>query len=251
MLAGLLYGACALLLVGAMTGLLKELLPDAVGGRLARNSEAWLVILVLGSWIQFVRPRITDSSIEWPVTVLAAAVCFGVGYYFWEVGTIAGETRITTLNEGLFALAFMLPYVMIWRPLPRWIPWMIAGLVLVVTVLLNRTGFVTDLAETIGFVVLLPIGLDVVDRGILDPEARTVPLERYAWYAFLVVTPVLFALIETNPPDGLAGEASRYMVRLTEGFVATLVLGVYFAVGLGRTGVPDRRVSPMARPSIA
>lgn len=247
--AVVLCAAAFVLLVGSMTGWIKADAFGSLGVRLSHNSEAYLVILVMVPWLQFLRPRLQGSPNEWAVTLAAAAVCFAVGLYFFLVVDFGGDTKITTLNEGLFGLAFLLPYVTFRRPLPRWVPWTISGAVLAVTIAFNSTQFVVDMAEVIGFVVLMPVGLDIVDGGILDPDARTQPLVRYVWYAFLVVAPVVFAVVQTRYPDdpqGLVAETNRYLVRLTEGFIATLVICVYFAVVLGRTGRSERGAAGVA-----
>lgn len=247
--AVVLCAAAFVLLVGSMTGWIKADALGAVGVQLSHNSEAYLVILLLVPWIQFVRPRIAGTSAEWPVTILAAAVCFGVGYWFWDIVTIGGpgKTSVTTLNEGLFGLAFLLPYVMFRRPLPRLVPWTISLGVLVLTAVFNQNTTVVDMAEVLGYLVLFPISLDLVDRRVLEPDARTEPAVRYGWYVFLVAVPVLFAVLQRKvldgPPKGAFQEAVRYLVRPTECFLAALVICVYFAVLLGRTGVSSRRRS--------
>jgi hypothetical protein len=110
----------------------------------------------------------------------------------------------------------------------------------------RRTQVVTDLAETLGALVLAPIGFDVVDRGILDPQAPTSARLRFGWYALLVVTPIAFSVLEfAVGVSGVAGEVTRYGVRIAESFLCMLLVELYFAVGLGRTGIEHRH--PVAR----
>ena len=252
LLAAGLGVAMSVLLIGSVTGWITNGVPGSLGARAADNSEAYVIVLVLASWIQFVRPRISGTPVAWPLTAVVAGVCFAIGYFLWDIGTINGGTHITTLNEGFFDLALLLPYVMLRRPLPRRVPWVISIGTLVLTVLLYKDPTVVDLAEVIGCIVLMPIALDVVDAGILDPDARTVPTLRYAWYGFLVLVPLAFAGIRSHQPVVPAGgfaEAIRYLVRPNEDFIATLVICVYFAVLLGRTGASARQRTGQAAPA--
>jgi hypothetical protein len=137
----------------------------------------------------------------------------------------------------------VVPYVQLPRPLRRGLAAGLALAVLVVIVVGHRTTVVTKVAETLAILLLVPVGLDLVDRGILDPQARTSPALRYGWYALLVAAPVLFSLLEYHFGDrGALQVATRYAVRTTEGFVLLLLVQLYFAVGLGRTG----RIRPSA-----
>lgn len=137
----------SVLLVGSVTGWITNGVPGSLGARVADNSEAYVIVVVLAPWIQFVRPRISGTPVEWPLTAIVAGVCFAIGYFLWDVVTINGGTHITTLNEGFFDLALLLPYVMFRRPLPRRVPWAISIDTLVLTVLLYKNSTVVDLAE--------------------------------------------------------------------------------------------------------
>ena len=130
-----------------------------------------------------------------------------------------------------------MPYVQFRRPLPgRLALWLAVG-VLALTVALNRTAIVTDLAEMLAAVILVPLALDVVDRGILDPQAETNRPARYGWYAFLVIAPIVFSVLQYQVGfDGLLGEALRYLVRIAEVFITLLLVELYATVVLGRTG---------------
>lgn len=221
-------------LAGILLQLWPLLLPEGIAGRIGRNSEGLLLALVLATWIQFVRPRLVGSGREWAVTVLVAAVLLALGVFLILTDL---PSRFRTLNEPLLAAALLVPYVQLRRPLPgRSALWLALG-VLAVTVLFNRTAIITDLAEMLFAVILVALALDVVDRGILDPEAETSRPARYGWYAFLVLAPIVFSLVQYQVGvDGLLGEAVRYSVRITEVFVCLLLVELYFAVGHGRTG---------------
>jgi hypothetical protein len=97
--------------------------------------------------------------------------------------------------------------------------------------------------------ILIPVALDVIDRGILDPQAQTAPAIRYGWYAFVVVAPIVFSVLQYQVGfDGLLGEALRYAVRVAEAFLCVLLVQLYFTVvhrRTGRTG-PERAATPEA-----
>jgi len=80
--------------------------------------------------------------------------------------------------------------------------------------------------------VLVPLGLDLVDRAVLDPTRWTPEVRRWSWYAFLLLAPAGIALLYR----AVGGEALRYAIRVQEAFVGLLLLELYFTVGLSRTG---------------
>lgn len=238
----LLLGA---VLLGVLLELLPAVLPDAVASRVARNSEGLALALVLVLWIQFARQRLSRHPQQWILTALASAVGVGIG-----VALLAGDlpSRFRTLNEAFLAAALLIPYLQLRRPLPARLARWLSGGALVVVVAFNRTGIVTDLAEMLGAVILAPVAFDLVDRGILDPSGRTSAGRRAAWYGALLVTPVVLSRLhyQTELP-GIAGEAVRYGVRITETFVCLLLVELWFAVLLllrragragGSTGAP-------------
>jgi len=228
------YVGLALLLLSVMTKLLPHLLPHAIATRVAHNSESYAGALIVAPWIEYVRPRLRDTAREWPVTLAAGAGLFAIGLF---LALTHLPSPIKTLNEAFFAAAFVVPYVQLPRPLRRGLAAGLSLVVLLVIVFGHRTTVVTKVAETVAILLLVPVGLDLVDRGILDPQARTTPAVRYIWYALLVAAPVLFSLLEYHIGDhGALQVATRYAVRTTEGFVFMLLVELYFAVGLGRTG---------------
>jgi hypothetical protein len=244
----IVYAMLAALLLGTLLEVWSDVLPESVASRINRNSEGFLAALLLALWIQFVRPRLRTEAYRWPVTVAAAGASAAVAFLLLASDL---EPRFRTLNETYFAVALLLPYIQLRRPLrSRWLPAALSGGLLLVTVAANRTGIVTELAESIGLWLLLPVGLDLVDRGILDRTAQTSRPLRVAWYAALVAVPVLFSALSPYVPDDgqadvsaeveagytLVEEFLRYGSRITEAFVCMLVLHLYFAVGLGRTG---------------
>lgn len=236
------YVVVAAVLLGVLLQVFPAVLPDGLASRIGHNSEGYLLALVVAGWIQFARPRLAVSRREWSLTAVVAVVSLVVGLLL-----LASDlpSRFRTLNETFLALALLLPYLQLRRPLPRYLAGAIALVVAAVVVLFNRTAGVTDLAETLGILLLAPIAFDLVDRGILDPGARTSSWLRRAWYALLVAVPVSLSLLEYRiGVDGLAGEAVRYGVRVTEAFVCLLLVELFLAVLLGRRGRPTEGTTP-------
>ena len=238
------YGGLALLLASILFQWLGKIAPDAIATRVGHNSEGYLAALVVAAWIQYVRPRLSGHRAEWVVTALAAAVALAVG-----LALLASDlpSRWRTLNETFLALALLLPYLQLRRPLPRAVPIGIAVVLFGAVVAFESTAAVTDLAETFGILILAPVAFDLVDRGILDPTARTSTRTRWLWYVALAVVPIVLSVLEYQVGvDGVAGVAVRYGVRVTEAFVCLLLVEVYLAVLLGRTGRRDAAPAPAA-----
>src|SRR5215218_5401737 len=164
------YGGLLLVLASILFQWLGRIAPDAISTRVGHNSEGYLAAVVVAGWIQYVRPRLTGHRREWLVTALAAAAALAVGLLL-----VASDlpSRWRTLNETFLALALLLPYLQLRRPLLRAVPIAIAVALFGSLVAFESTAAVTDLAETFGILILAPIGLDLVDRGILDRAAVT------------------------------------------------------------------------------
>lgn len=235
-LATLFYGGLALLMLAILTQTLTWVLPDDVARRVGFNSEGYTLALLLAAYIQLVLPRLRDAT-RWPVAMLVAGICFAaaLGLYGSDL-----PSRFKTLNEALFALALVLPYVTLRRPLGRW-PGVVSAALLAAVVL----GVVTNpaespavlLAETFAVLVLAPLAFDVVDRGILDPAAVTSRALRLTWYAVLVAVPLVVVALGTDVRTGGGWHAVlEYLGRTHEGVIGLLLVQLYLAVGLGRTG---------------
>jgi hypothetical protein len=242
------YIALTLVIAGVLLGVFPVVLPGAMADRVGHNSEGLVLALVVAGWVQFARPRLASDRREWRLTALAGAALLVMGVALLVTDL---PSRFRTLNETFLALALLIPYLQLRRPLPRSAPWWSAGVVLVVVVAFNRSAAVTDLAEALGLLLLAPVALDVVDRGILDPGAATSTPIRRAWYALLVLAPLCFTVLEYRiGVVGVLGEAMRYAVRITEAFVCLLLVEFYFAVALGRTG-RSRRAADRAPVAVA
>lgn len=228
------YLGLSLLIATILLNVLRELIPPGIAVRIGYNSEGYTAALLLALWIQFVRPRLSGHAWQWPVTLLTGLALAVIGLLL-----INSElpSRFRTLNETMFGLALVIPYVQVRRPVPPWLAVGLSAAVFAVTVAFNRTEYVTLLAELLGLALLAPLAFDVIDRGILDPHQPTSRRLRYAWYTLLLLIPTASSLLYHGQViGGLAGQAIRYQVRLHECFIAILLVEFYFAVGLRRIG---------------
>ena len=232
------FGGLILLMVAILTPLLGKLLPAELAQRIGFNSEGYTLAIVVGLWIQFVRPRLTAAT-RWQIPLAAAVVCLGLalGLYTSEL-----PSRFKTLNEAFFALTLILPYLSLGRPLRRWPPLVSAVLLVGVVagvIVSPAESPVVLLAETVAALILVPLAFDLVDRGILEPRARTFAGVRYSWYAVLVAVPLAVVLLGTDARSGGGfAEVLEYLGRVHEGVIGVLLVQLYFAVALGRTGRP-------------
>jgi hypothetical protein len=242
--AVLYYGGLALVLALILLQLLDEVLGRRLASHIAHNSEAYLAALVLSAWIQFVRPRLAGRRAEWPVAVLVGVIMLAIGVALVQTHL---PSRFRTLNEAFIALAVLIPYVQARRPLSRVLSYGLPGVVLLLVLVVGDRGIVRDQAESAAMLILIPIGLDFIDRGILQSDAVTSVRARWSWYAALVLIPLVFvALRKGAHVGGWAGNRMLYSQRGLEGYIAAFFIEVYFAVFLGWVG---RRVRPAHRRS--
>jgi hypothetical protein len=232
-LTAVFYVVLAVVLAACLVPFVS-VLPHAVALRVAHNSEGYVLALILVAWIQFARPRLAGRRAEWPAALTVAVALVAVA-----VLLIASDlpSRIRTLNEGFLAAGLLVPYVQLRRPVPRALPVLVPVIAVLVAVVFDHNSEVTDLAEVWGALVLIPLAVDLFDRGILDPDARTSPALRYGWYAALVVVPIGCAVLDFGMHvTGALYQVVHYVGRCNEDFVAALLLSVALAVIAGRTG---------------
>ena len=240
----LYYAGLALVLALILLQLLDDVLGKKLATHIGRNSEAYLAALVLSAWIQFARPRLAGTRAEWPVAIVVGVVMLVIGIVLIQTHL---PSRFRTLNEAFIALGILIPYVQARRPVSRVLSYGLPGVVLLLALVVGDRGLVRDLAETATMLILIPIGLDLVDRGILQSDAVTSIRARWTWYAALVLIPIAFvALRKGAHVGGWAGNRMLYSQRGLEGYIAAFFIGVYFAVFLGWVG---RRVKPAHRRS--
>jgi hypothetical protein len=244
------YALVCALLFGVLFEMWSKVLPKHVAGQIGHNSEGYFAVLIMAAWIQFVRPRLAGTRAEWPLITAVSIGALALGCYMvW--GTWA--SRFATLNEGAFAVAVLIPYVHVRRPLPRYLAGWLTAATIIFTIATIHWSVTVDIAETYGMVILAVAGLDMVDRGILDPNATTSALRRWIWYALLVVAPVYFSLAEYHwhaGGAGVYGTAIRWLVRINESFIYALLIELFFAVGLGLVGRRASRTSAEKPPEL-
>lgn len=241
------YSILSVTLLLMMAGMLDVFLPDGVAGRLGRNSESVCYVLLLGLWIQFGIPRLRAGSVPRWLPAVVAVVLVGAGF-----GLLASDfpSTVRTLNEPVIAAGVLVAYVSIRRPLPRWaavvaalvpLAIMTLGVVLALPAAGERmqaSNIAIQQAEMIVLVFLTIVALDFVDTGIIDDKSVTRRPVRLAFYAFLVATPVVVTLLggEARVGSDFSNLVLNVLGRSHEAFIGVIVLCLYFAFGLGRTG---------------
>lgn len=226
LVAWIFYGGLGALLLVIVTGLLGMLMPAPVASRVAYNSEGYLFAVVLAAWIQFALPRLQASRrMTWSIGHGAVWLIIGIGLYMSDL-----PSRIKTLNEAALALAIVIPYVALRRPIPRWIPYSTVVLIALTVWAVGWApdSWVIDQAETFGFVVLAMLTFDVFDKQLLDSSAQEPVKTRLAWYGFMLLEPIVVsalgvAIREDSDPLSLT---LRYLGRIHESFVGMLLVAL-------------------------
>lgn len=232
-------GLCGLLLL-IVSGTLALVMPESMARRVNYNSEAYIFAVVLAGWVQFGAPRVPDHArLRW-------ATMLGVVWAIVGVGLIMSDlpSRIRTLNESALALALLLPYVTLRRPLPRWtllsVPIMIG--MTAWAVFSAPESWIIDQAEAFGFLVLAVLTFDAVDRAILEPGRDSPAGRRWPWYAFMVLEPVIVSWLgtEVRQTGSAISLTLEYLGRIHESFIGILLVVFILRVAPVRPGVPIR-----------
>lgn len=220
----LFYGGLTLLLLLITTASLSQIMPQNMATRVAYNSEGYLFAVVLAAWLQIGLPRVPPHlQIRWAIGLGAFWALVGIGFILSDL-----PSRIRTLNESALALAFLLPYVTLRRPLPRWallsVPVMIAMVVWGVTQ--DPQGWIVDQAETFGFLILAVLTFDAVDRSLLEPGRSTRIWALWAWYSFMVLEPIVVSALgtEMRGDSGAVPLALQWLGRIHESFLGVLLV---------------------------
>lgn len=229
-----IYLGLAILLLCVTTGLLASILPARWATRVAYNSEAYLFALVLAPWIQFGLQRIAKE--RWLTVGVALGLCWaavGLGLLVSDL-----PSRVRTLNEPALALALLIPYFSIKRPLPQWSKLSIPFLLLLIALGISQEpqGVLVELAESLGFIILAIITLDVVDRPLLERNReRNLPLCG-AWLAFLLLEPVGVSALGTGArgDEGVLPMTLQFLGRIHESFIGVVL--VWFVLHIVREG---------------
>ncbi len=242
--AVLYYGGLCLLLALIVTKVLPHLLPATVARPIGKDSEGYVLALLLAPWIEYVRPRLTGKPVGWAVTAAAAAASLGVGLLLYNSHIIGG---VKTLNETFFALALLIPYVQLTRRLSGFAAVACAVGVLAGIVAAEYTplaSITTNLAEGTVMLLLAPLAFDLADRVILQPDRPGPQALRRAWWVLLAVAPLAFIVLVHVHLGVPLHAAVRYATRAQEAFVGMLLLELYFAArGPRRTAAPTAGVA--------
>src|SRR4051812_12648421 len=114
--AAIFYLFFIVLLIIITTKHLGDLLPKHFAKQVSDNSEGYTVALVACAFLHFVRPAARRRGVTFPVGLLGGLVCLGAAFICKNVDSL--PVSVQTLNEAFFALAFLLAYVSLPRPMP-------------------------------------------------------------------------------------------------------------------------------------
>ncbi|MFL6238694.1 MAG: hypothetical protein ACJ735_04260 [Actinomycetes bacterium] len=218
----LFYAVGVVLLVIITTKHLDDILPNHLAHQISDNSEGYVIGLGACAWLQFA-PRSRPTRVSLVLTVAGSLLCLALGLIFEFAGGL--PVSVATLNEGWFALAFLIPYVGLPRPL-RWAP--VLSLVILVGLLAgHNTSLVVNGAEAWVVLVLAPLGFDVFDRAILEADAKESHLLRLLWMAILVAVPVAAVGLHHHLGHGHVAGIRDYISRANEAFVGVLIIHAY------------------------
>lgn len=233
------YGGLALALLAIVLGLPAQVLPGPVASTFAYNSEGYFFALCLGAWIQFALPRIPGGP-------RGLMVAFGVGVAFaalgwWMLSTDGLRSSIATLNEPALALAVLVPYVTLSRPIARWAPAAVSVVVLITVALglwagdpqpgvqLESVNWVISMAEMMALLFLAPIVLDVTCPWILDRSERGRSGVLPTLLGLAVVPIIVSGLGQgARAGDSVLPLMLNYLGRSHEAFVGFVLLVAYF-----------------------
>src|SRR4051812_38859815 len=219
----LFYLVLGVLLVIITTKHLADILPTHLAHRISDNSEGYTIAFVACAWLQFVRPGGRDRRNNLLLSLAGGGICLVIALIFKNADSL--PVSVATLNEAWFALAFLLVYFALPRPL-RWAP--LLSLAIVIGLLAaHDTSVVVKGAEAWMVLILAPLSFDVFDRAILDPDARESHLLRLVWMAGLIAVPVLAAALRHHVGHGHAEGIRDYVSRANEAFIGLLIIHAY------------------------
>jgi hypothetical protein len=254
-LATIFYLGLCLLLALIISKTWGHIVPGPVGRHIASDSEGYLLALALPAWIDFARPRLKGRSAEWPVTALAAAACVGVTVLLYHTTSIISGVK--TLNETVFALALLIPYVQLTRRPSVSAALALTAVSIALLVVVEQTAWLpvsTALAEGVVMLNLAPLMFDVADRGILVPHTPSPLRLRQAWLVLMVLFPLGFIAVgHLGHLPAAVASVDVYGRRSQEAFVAMFLIGIYYSLRPARpsVGVEIPGQSARDRPTVA
>ena len=251
------YGATSLLLLAIVTKQLDTVLPHGLATQIGHNSESLTFALLVCATIQYVRPAALRSPHPWRLPLAVFAGCMVLAVALLEL-PVPGSLH--TLNEPVLAAGVLALYVQLRRPL--WFAPLLSLGVLAVVVLLYDTQFVLDQLESLVPLMLAPIGLDVLDRSLLDRRHPDTPRSRLVWCAILVAIGLGAMLLAPGAREDLSGSLNLgidYAHRASESYWGLLLVHGYFSYWLASrwrsrpmTVAPRIAVPPVAgKPPVA
>ncbi len=235
----LFYGGLALLMLAIFTGALDSILPTSMASHVSDDSEAYVFAMLLAAWVQWGVRRLPSEG------ALRLGAGFGVFCALVTIVLLATHLpgSVKTLNETFFALAILIPYVSLRRPLGWWPQACSIALIFVIAggVGLWPESLWRTLAEGLTIVVLAPWAFDVLDRTILEPRAKNEAWMRPTLYGLLIAIPVVVVLlgVDRRAGGGVVPQTLDYIGRSQESFVGLLLVLVYLAL-VKRTGSTHR-----------
>lgn len=238
-LAVLFYGGLGLLMLAIFTGALGSLLPTSMASHISDDSEAYVFALLLSAWVQWGVWRLPAGR------SLRIGVGLGVLCALITILLLSTDLpgSVKTLNETFFALAILIPYVSLRRPLGWWPHACSIALILAIVggVRAWPDSLWLTLAEGLTIVVLAPWAFDVLDRTILESRAKNEPWMRSTLYGVLIAIPVFVVLlgVDRRAGQGLVPQTLDYIGRSQESFVGLLLVLLYLAL-VKPTGSNDR-----------
>jgi hypothetical protein len=221
-----LFGALVVLSVLILIEQLDEVLPQGLSEHVARNNEGYVFAILLAVWIEYARAPVAATTRQWTIVGVASAGLAIAGAVLLLDGV---PGTLATLNETCFALALLVPYVQLRRPIPRW-TWAMPLCAVLVPIVSGGYDDIAELAEFFGFLLLIPIAVEVVDRSILDPTGRRRPDLLAIWSIGLSICAVTFHSLRPENPEGVVDEVLLYLSRTVEVVIAILILHLYFSI---------------------
>lgn len=229
-------GVEAVVLLLIVLDMLGQVLPAGPATQVAHNSETFVLAIVLSVAIASIRSRRSrpPGTLSPLIVVGAAVVLFALGVVLINLD---GEPRLKTLNEPVFATAFLVPYCALW-PRRRALA-LFSVVALAFTALLFQTDVVRLQAECLVALILAPVGLDLAARWIPAPGLRQPLGPAYAWTGFLLVAPFALMVLKHVDLGAFLDATVLYAARGNEAFWGLFLVHLLALVAWLPTPVAD------------
>ncbi len=224
------YGGLLLLMVTVVSGALARWLPPFAANHIGWDSEAYVFAIAMAAWVEFGCWRLAGRARL--ATGLLIGLAFLILYFIALIHSLPNS--FTTLSEAFFALAILVPYAAIERPLGVW-P-LAASALLVAAIIIGVGNWPKSawlmLAEGLSLIVLAPWAFDLLDRSILDLRQPARAAKRAVLYVILILTPVAVVLMGTSVrySGSFVSWVLQYIGRSQESFLGLLLVMAYLAI---------------------